>query len=384
MNIKVRRNTLILGDLYYYYLPNICFNSFLNRLETYGYELEKNKSTISGIFNKSDVLSLILISTYLISKLDPSKKPQIYKINIKYLNLVFNFLRNKYLFRKDDIYEIVYNDIVVINDFILNNIKISEYSTHYIPSNISEIVDRIDEINKTCNLYNSTSMVTRNLVYNNDNEYRECLLMLNAKEIMTHPIINLDINCSNRLQYSYLSHNYLRKYIYQSFIYDYEEYKSYNFVFEISNCFNLESYITFKHIFISVHKSSLINLINLIKYTKLSYRPFIFNGNLYNINSMCRVIGKYIEYKYHKCLEVYVNKIKPFYVTFIANKTYDFNIINFCDSEIILIYMLCIRVEFVEIVDVYKIKYTIRIYTCLSYNRIVNILKRIFSDRLTC
>lgn len=381
MNVKIRRSTLILNYLYNYYLPNICFNSFLSRLETYGYELEKGKNIISGIFNKSDICSLIIISTYLISKLNPKIEPKVYKVNINNLNVIFSFLKNIYFFNLEDVYEIVNNSEIVINDFILTNIKINKYTKFCIPDNVSKLVDRIDEINVVCDI--NTFKTPTKIINNRDNKIREYLLIMHAKEIMTHPIICLDVKCPNRLKYSYLSHNYLRKNIYQSFIYDYKEYKEYNFVFEIADCYNLAEYVTYKHIFISMHKSSLITLINIVKYSKISYRPFIHNGVLYNVNSMCRLIGKYKEYKNHRCLEVYMDKIRQFSPTIFANKTYDFNIINFCNSEIIIIYMCCIRIELVEVIDVYKDKYTIRIYTSLSYNRIVDILKRIFCNRLT-
>lgn len=381
MNIKIKRNTKILYYLYEYYSPNLCLNSFLDIIETYGYEFDKKNSIIHGIFDhKKSINSILLLSTQIIINCSSKILPKIYKLSLQELKTVFKFLNDIYLNDIDELSEIIYDDYIIVNDFIINNINtVSSVVNTYMPSNIINIIDNMNKLNHIINLCDDVSFKVNN---NNFKDYRKNLLYLSAKEILTHPIINLSLNNSNKLRDNYLSHNYLRTSILESFIYDYQEYKKYDFVFEISDCFNLKELKTYKTIFISIYNKSNINIDYIIETSKISGRFIIYNGFIISIYSTCRLIGKYCEYKNHKCLEVFIKDILFFDYGNLIQKIYDFNVIDFQKVDIIIIYIKCIKIKDIKVIDVFHNKYTIRIFTCLNYNKVVDVLKRVFYNRL--
>lgn len=381
MNIKVKRKIKILYSLYEYYSPNLCINSFLNIIEIYGYEFDKKNNIIHGIFdNGKSINSILLLATQIICNYRSKISPKIYKLSLIELKTVFKFLNDIYLNNIDELNEIIYDDYIIVNDFIMNNINIvSNIFNTCMPSNITNIINNMHKLNNIINSCNDINFKVNN---QNSQDYRKNLLSLSAKEILTHPIINLNLDNDNKLKDSYLSHNYLRTSIFESFIYDYEEYKKYDFVFEISDCFNLKELRTYKTIFISIYNKSSINIDYIIKTSKISGRFIIYNDFIISIYSACRLIGKYYEYKNHKCLEISIKDILFFDYGYLIQKVYDFNVRDFNKIDIVIIYIKCIKISDIRIIDTFNNKYTIRIFTCLNYNRIVDVLKRVLYNRL--
>lgn len=381
MSIKVNRKIQVLYNMYEYYIPCIEFNNLISKIEIYGYEIDLNNNILHGFFdNKNNINSLLLISTCLISKFNPKIIPKIFEIDLQNLSNVFNLLKDTYISDIKDLDEIIFDNKIVINDFIVKKLNVNEYNIIDIPLKISLLVNNMFDLNNKINTEISYDRI--NNFYNKYSFYRKNLLMLGAKEIMTHPIIDINTGDKNKLKHGYLSHNYVRNNIFESFVYEYNEYNKYNFIFEIADCFNLIKFRTYKHIFIGINNTDILDINNLIFYSGISSRFLIINNEIYSFNSMGKLIGIYNEFKGYKCLEIFIEKLFHFCQKPIYFKVYDFNILNFITSDIALLYMLCIRIQNIKILDIYKTKYTIRIYTCISYTRIVYILKRLFTNRL--
>lgn len=382
MAVKIIRSTDILIQMYNYYLPDISLDNFISKLETYGYELDINNNNIHGIFKAENIISLIILTTKLILDLNPVLKPKIYFVDIISESNIINFLLNKYIYSVQDInVELTNKNKIFVNDFIVKEAKIKKFTETKISQYVIDFMHEIDNINKLCNKnkeYRNFTSVNSNI----HRLYRNSLINLYAKEILTHPIIDNNIKDSNKLKHKYLSHSYLRKEIYESFIYDYKEYKDYNFVFEISDCFCMKDYKTYKHLFIGLNKQHYFSIMDVMLFIGISNRTILHNNCLYYVYSNCRKIGKFMKHQKHNCIEINLDILLPKNVVNNKNNIYDFNVYNLTNSDLLLIYLLSIRIDLIKIIDIYNNKYTIRIYSCLNYNSILNILSRVFLNRL--
>ena len=369
-------------------------NEFWNICELFGYEIDDAQEHASIIYDRDEDKIVGILGLYAYFCKDANKYLQVQIVDNDATIHIEGYTHtacNIALFLIDESFRHD-NSIYVITE--LQYILIHRYT----PRALNIVDTRLDEIDSKVirrlnNVSYNSSMVklatqTESDVHV-DSDMRSILSSLGYMEILTHTIVNysvaetplnLTLTC-NKIE-GYLSHNYLRESITTSFYFEYQVYKQYASMFEVSDVFNL----------LNTHKQDSVNIFFCYKrylhyklcftidcvlsFYGLSARYYFSKKNKYvqyihyvDTNKKIYCIGIHTVYNDIMCYELYCDMIEDLEHSLHCGSVVYNDINNFTDNNVLDHYNEYAHQSFVadssilsiKVIDVYKNKYTVRI-----------------------
>ncbi|AOP70218.1 hypothetical protein AB837_00129 [bacterium AB1] len=368
----------------------------------FGYEFSANEMHINICQEDINIGPLEIYA--FINKLD------FIKFTILLKELVNKIFINKYTLDKqqkilnfilDEFFIIKHNDNLI--EFLVSSIMLDTFISlatnlgiNYDKSDTTTNID-YNSIDKTIQRRINTCFIDANIEDSTDNydnynnqvfgdSLRELMLNLGFHEVLTMPIIN-EKNTSP-LEYNiidgFLSYNYMRHSITDSWIKEFESFKKYSKSFEISYIYDVQNKHTEKVLLFAFKEKHIIEyrpiLLQIItNELKIQNRIFIKNNKIYYCSSVSNdniLIGVFNIYKGYfiyeiNICEVYkINENNTQLFKIYNNETcVDVNIIadnlDILNEKIHEILQKDKSIFSINIIDKYNDKYTIRIY---NYN----------------